>query len=79
MEQKGEYINIEIEDTGVGISEEDKERIYEPLFTARTKGTGLGLAIVNQYINNHNGEIEVKSEVGKGTLFTVKIPLKQEK
>ena len=61
-------------DTGVGIREEDLERIFRPFVTTRPKGTGLGLPIVQKIIDHHGGRVEVRSEVGKGTCFTVCLP-----
>lgn len=71
------YSVVEIEDNGFGIPEEDLPRIFERFFVVdksrSKKGTGLGLAIVKHIVKMFNGEIEVKSELGKGSLFTVKI------
>ncbi len=69
-------INISISDTGAGIPEDKLNRIFEPFFTTKDvgKGTGLGLSISYDIIKKHNGEITVESEVGKGTVFTIKIP-----
>jgi two-component system NtrC family sensor kinase len=73
-------IHIEFNDTGHGINEEDKKRLFEPFFTTKEvgKGTGLGLAISYSIIQKHKGTIKVKSEVGKGSTFTVVIPIKRE-
>jgi signal transduction histidine kinase len=72
-----ENIFIRIDDTGQGITEEDMKNIFEPFFTTKEvgEGTGLGLSVSQRIINDHNGEIEVKSEVGKGTTFTITLPL----
>ncbi len=72
-----ENIFISVSDTGCGISEEVKNRIFEPFFTTKDvgKGTGLGLSITYDIIKKHNGEITVESEMGKGSTFTVKIPV----
>jgi len=72
-----ENIFISVSDTGSGISEEIKNRIFEPFFTTKDvgKGTGLGLSITYDIIKKHNGEITVESETGKGSTFTVKIPV----
>lgn len=71
--------NIEIKfiDSGVGIAEEDLRRIFDPFFTTKEvgHGTGLGLAISYGIVKEHGGTISVKSRVGKGTTFTVKLPL----
>jgi signal transduction histidine kinase len=69
-----EFVKIEISDTGSGISPENLEKIFEPYFSTKETGTGLGLAIVQKIIDVHNGEITVESELGKGTIFTVKLP-----
>jgi len=67
----------EIADTGAGIPPENLDRIFEPFFSSHvTKGRGLGLSIVFRVIREHLGSIEVKSEVGKGSAFIVKIPVK---
>ncbi len=70
-------VNIEIEDTGKGIPPEDLTRIFEPFFTTKApgKGTGLGLAISYSIVQRHGGEISVTSQVGRGTCFTVWLPL----
>lgn len=69
-----EYI-IKVKDTGPGISEENLSKIFQPYFTTKEKGTGLGLAIAYRIINDHKGKIEVESEAGKGTTFTVRLPV----
>ena len=73
-------IHIEFADTGHGIKEEDKKGLFEPFFTTKEvgKGTGLGLAISYSIIQKHEGTIKVKSQVGKGSTFTVIIPVKRE-
>ena len=73
-------IHIEFADTGHGIKEEDKIRLFEPFFTTKEvgKGTGLGLAISYSIIQKHEGTIKVKSQVSKGSTFTVIIPVKRE-
>ena len=70
-------ILIAISDTGHGIPKENLNNIFEPFFTTKEvgKGTGLGLSITYEIIQKHNGEITVESEVGKGTTFTVRIPI----
>jgi len=69
-----EYI-IKVKDTGPGISEENLSKIFQPYFTTKEKGTGLGLAIAYRIINDHKGKIEVESRAGKGTTFTVRLPV----
>jgi signal transduction histidine kinase len=68
---------IEIEDTGSGIKAEDLAQIFTPFYTSKPigEGTGLGLSISHQIIEQHNGEIIVKSEFGKGSCFSVHIPI----
>lgn len=68
---------ISVKDTGAGISKEHITRIFEPFFTTKEvgKGTGLGLSICYEIVRKHNGQIEVSSNPGKGTLFSVKLPL----
>ncbi len=74
--KKDAGIEIGIEDTGEGISQENLSRIFEPFFTTRSvgKGTGLGLYLCHQFVDYLGGNIEVKSRVGKGTEFLVWIP-----
>lgn len=69
---------IKIKDTGSGISEENMSRIFDPFFTTKPigSGTGLGLSLAYGIINNHSGHIDVESEVGKGTCFTICLPVK---
>jgi two-component system NtrC family sensor kinase len=70
-------VAITIEDTGVGIKPENLERIFEAFFTTRkeVKGVGLGLSICYGFIQDHGGRIDVQSELGKGTIFTVYLPV----
>jgi len=71
-----ENITIEITDTGIGMSDEIKQRIFEPFFTTKDvgEGTGLGLSIVFGIIEDHHGTIDVQSEPGKGTTFIITLP-----
>ncbi|MEW5746086.1 MAG: ATP-binding protein [Nitrospirota bacterium] len=75
-----EWVEIDFADSGHGISEEDLPKIFEPFFTTKPvgKGTGLGLAISYGIIEDHGGNIKVKSEVGKGTTFTIRLPISPE-
>jgi two-component system NtrC family sensor kinase len=68
-------IVVEVEDTGVGISVEHRTHLFEPFYTTKAQGTGLGLAISAHIITQHGGQIDVTSEVGVGTTFTVYLPL----
>jgi len=65
-----------VSDNGIGISSENQAYIFEPKFTTKNSGMGLGLAIIKKIIENYNGSISFKSEEEKGTLFTVKLPIK---
>jgi PAS domain S-box-containing protein len=75
-----EWLAVTIADTGVGISPENMEKIFEPLFTTKAKGIGLGLAIVKTLVEGHGGTIEAESEgvPGEGSRFTVKLPLQMD-
>jgi signal transduction histidine kinase len=70
-------VNIEIEDTGEGIPAEHLDKIFEPFFTTKEigKGTGLGLSVTYGLVQDMNGDIAVKSEVGIGTTFTLSFPV----
>jgi two-component system NtrC family sensor kinase len=72
-----EFICIEISDNGSGISPEDISHIFQPFFTTKrnSSGVGLGLSIVHGIVKSHNGRIDVKSEPGKGTTFTIRLPI----
>jgi two-component system NtrC family sensor kinase len=76
---EGERIYVEVADTGKGMPMEVQKRIFEPFYTTKPvgKGTGLGLSLAYNIVKKHHGEIEVKSEVGKGTTFRIWIPLQQ--
>lgn len=72
-------VYIDFIDTGCGIAEENLEKIFEPLFTTKPlgEGSGLGLGICQNIVENHNGTITVKSELGKGSTFSIALPLTQ--
>jgi two-component system sensor histidine kinase HydH len=76
---KNGEIKVEITDTGKGIDPDDVNKVFDPYFTTKSKGTGLGLAIVHKIVEAHNGEIKIRSTPGKGTVFTLLIPLKPYK
>ena len=76
--EEDHHIKIEVSDTGIGMSRETIEKLFEPFYTTKNKGTGLGLAIVFNIIQKHQGKIEVASALGTGTTFTIILP-KDEK
>lgn len=73
--EEGDCVWVRFQDNGCGIPSENMEKIFEPLFTTKPKGIGLGLAITRRLVEQNGGEIEVSSEPGNGTAFTVKLPL----
>ncbi len=73
--REGNVIEIKISDTGMGITDENRKKLFNPFFTTKKDGTGLGLAITYRIIQNHKGDILVESEPGKGTTFTVRMPV----
>jgi len=78
--KEGEYWKISIEDSGVGIPEENLEKIMEPFFSTKEKGsgTGLGLAMSNSIIKQHSGFMEITSELGIGSIFNIFLPVSKE-
>jgi len=73
--KKDKFLEVVIADTGCGIPQENVGKIFDPLFTTKAKGIGLGLAVCKAIIERHEGHVEVESEVGKGSTFTIKLPL----
>ncbi len=68
-------LTIEVKDTGTGISKENLPHVFDPFFSTKgTKGTGLGLSVSYGIIREHQGDIAVESEEGKGTRFIIKLP-----
>ncbi|MGH9429548.1 MAG: two-component system sensor histidine kinase NtrB, partial [Terriglobia bacterium] len=71
------YAWVRVEDNGQGIPNEVLSKIFYPFFTTKEKGSGIGLAIAQKIVDSHHGSIDVESEVGKGTVFTIKLPLRE--
>jgi signal transduction histidine kinase len=74
-EPSGEFVQVEVRDTGVGIPEENLQHIFDPFFTSKDEGSGLGLAVSHQIVQEHGGFVTVESTVGKGTSFFVHVPV----
>ncbi len=72
---ENDQVLLRIADNGVGIPEENLEEIFEPLFTTKPRGIGLGLTISKQLVDDNGGKIEVESKMGKGTVFTISLPI----
>jgi signal transduction histidine kinase len=75
--ETGEDAFINVQDTGVGIPKENLPKLFQPLFTTKAKGQGFGLAVCKKILELHGAEITVKSEVGKGSTFTIKVPFRR--
>ena len=77
--QQGDRIWVEVRDTGQGILPENITHLFDPFFTTKPvgQGTGLGLSVSYRIVEKHHGEIEVHSEVGKGSTFRVWLPVQQ--
>jgi len=76
----GDFVEVRVADTGVGMPAEVKDRIFDPFFTTKGvgKGTGQGLSIAHGVVaKKHNGSIEVESEPGEGTTFVIRLPFQQ--
>ena len=77
---QGAYVKISVRDNGAGMSKATMERIFDPFFTTKGtgEGTGLGLSVVHGIVEDHGGAIEVESELGKGSVFHIFLPLVEE-
>jgi two-component system, NtrC family, sensor histidine kinase PilS len=71
---RGETLEVAVSDTGDGIAADDVAHVFEPFFSTKPEGTGLGLALVHRIVQDHGGEIDVRSSPGLGTTFTVTLP-----
>jgi two-component system cell cycle sensor histidine kinase/response regulator CckA len=76
--KEGDYVVLTVSDTGIGISEKDLERVFEPFFTKKQmgrSGTGLGMAVIWNTVKDHDGYIDIESQQGKGTTITLYLPV----
>jgi len=73
----GEHVIIELQDSGCGIPREHLNKIFEPFFSTKINGSGLGLAVSYGIVRNHQGELAVESQPGKGACFTITLPMRQ--
>ena len=71
----GQFLRVEIADTGPGFPETDLERVFEPFFTTKSRGSGLGLSICERIVAVHGGDIRAENRAGGGALVTVNLPL----
>jgi two-component system NtrC family sensor kinase len=67
-------VEVSFADNGPGIPPELLRKVFDPFFTTKEKGTGLGLSVVYGIVERHHGKVEVQSEVGRGTRFTIRLP-----
>jgi len=74
-EKENDFLNVTFTDTGCGIPDTIKDKIFEPLFTTKPKGLGLGLAVSFSIVQKHGGCIDLKSKEGEGSTFIVKLPV----
>jgi signal transduction histidine kinase len=73
---EGEAVLLEVVDTGLGMTEEVRRNCFEPFFTTKSeRGTGLGLVMASEVAQHHSGTLDVASEPGKGTTFTLRLPV----
>jgi signal transduction histidine kinase len=78
MSGDGQWIQLSVQDSGIGIPSEDFNKLFDPFFSTKEGGIGLGLSIVHRIIDQHHGRIEVESSPGKGTVFTIWLPIHRE-
>ena len=75
----GKLVEIRFRDSGVGISEENLHKLFEPLFSTKINGIGLGLALAKEIVEFYEGRIDVTSSLGNGTTFTIMLPVRESK
>jgi two-component system sensor histidine kinase HydH len=75
----GQACRITVSDTGMGMSEETKNKMFDPFYTTRKSGTGLGLSVSHRIVERHNGYFEINSVVNSGTTITIVLPHKEKK
>ncbi len=78
IEHDKNRVFVEVEDDGCGIPQDNLKKVFEPFYTTKSSGTGLGLAVIYGIIRNHQGSIKIFSELGKGTVITVTLPIFEE-
>ena len=72
-----EFLRLSFKDSGIGIPEAIKGRLFEPFITTKESGTGLGLAICQEIVTSHGGSIKADSAKGKGSIFTILLPIER--
>lgn len=77
ISRKEKWLRIEVADAGTGVSQEVKEKIFEPYFSTKRTGSGLGLVIVKQIVNEHMGKVRLEDNIPHGSVFTVELPLSE--
>lgn len=77
--QNERFVEVKISDTGIGISKENLEKIFEPLFTTGSKNIELGLSVTKKFTENHRGTINVESKPNLGSTFIIQSPIERKK
>ena len=72
-----DFVEVSFKDTGIGISKENMKKLFTPFFTTKARGMGIGLSICKRFVESHSGSIEAESREGKGSTFTIKLPIRQ--